>query len=403
MIAIPARSAAGRLRPRLGSWLLVLPLFLFAAGAFVVPITLMLLRSVQDPDFAAAFPRTAVELGRWEGAGLPPPATGRTFASELAEARGGERISHAANRLNADISGFRSLLLRTARGAATAAAADDAMAALAAIDRRWAEPATWAAMRRAAGPFTDYFLLAALDLQRDDAGALRAVPAERAVFVTIFLRTIGIGLTVTLFCLVLGYPVAYLIASAPSRWAGLLLVVVLIPFWTSVLVRTTAWAVLLQRDGLVNTLLRATGLIEQPLALIYNRTGVLIAMVHVLLPLMILPLYSVMKGIGPAPMRAALSLGARPIEAFVRVYLPQTRAGIGAGSLLVFISAIGYYVTPELIGGGGDQMISYFIAFYTNRTLNWGLAAALSLILLIATGLLYLAYARLDTRPEGER
>ncbi|BBK33261.1 putative spermidine/putrescine transport system permease protein [Stella humosa] len=396
-----APTPSRRFRPRLGAWLLVLPLFLFAAGAFILPISLMLVRSVQDPDFATAFPRTAVALARWDGVDLPPPATARVFVDELQAARGSDRLSPAATRLNADIAGFRSLLLRTARN--PPAATEDALGALAALDPRWGERATWSAMRRAAGPLTDYFLLAAVDLQRDAEGAIVAMPETRAVFVTVFVRTLWIGLVVTVLCLVLGYPVAYLIASATPGWANLLLVVVLIPFWTSVLVRTTAWVVLLQRDGLVNTLLRWTGLVERPLELIYNRTGVIIAMVHVLLPLMILPLYSVMKGIGPAPMRAAMSLGARPLEAFARVYLPQTRAGIAAGCLLVYISAIGYYVTPELVGGGGDQMISYFIAFYTNRTLNWGLAAALSLILLLATGLLYLAYARLDVRADGGR
>ena len=391
-----------RFRLRMGAWLLVLPLFLFAAGAFILPIGLMLVRSVQDPDFAGAFPRTAAALTQWDGAGLPPQATARTFLDELQAARGGERLSYAANRLNADVSGFRSLLLRTARNAPPPAT-EDALGALRSIDPRWGERASWAAMRRASGPLTDYFLLASLDLQRGDDGGIMGMPETLAVFVTVFVRTLWVGFIVTAFCLVLGYPLAYLIASAPARWANLLLVIVLVPFWTSVLVRTTAWVVLLQRDGLVNGLLGWTGIVGQPLELIYNRTGVVIAMVHVLLPLMILPLYSVMKGIGPAPMRAAMSLGARPLEAFRRVYLPQTRAGIAAGGLLVYISAIGYYVTPELIGGGGDQMISYFIAFYTNRTLNWGLAAALSLILLLATGLLYLAYVRLDVRPEGGR
>ncbi|BBK41805.1 polyamine ABC transporter substrate-binding protein [Allostella vacuolata] len=401
MAAGTVRAPAGRsrFRLRLGAWLLILPLFLFAAGTFVIPIGLMLVRSVQDPDFAAAFPRTAVALAAWDGRDLPPDATARTFLAELQAARGGDRISPAATRLNADLAGFRSLLLRTARNAR--AVGEDGLGTLAAIDARWAEPGLWAAMRRAAGPLTDYFLLAAIDLQRTDDGSIAAMPETRAVFVDVFIRTLWIGFVVTAFCLVLGYPVAYLIANAPARWANLLLVVVLIPFWTSVLVRTTAWVVLLQRDGLVNGLLRWSGIVEQPLALIYNRTGVLVAMVHVLLPLMILPLYSVMKGIGPSPMRAAMSLGARPLEAFARVYLPQTRAGIAAGALLVYISAIGYYVTPELVGGGGDQMISYFIAFYTNRTLNWGLAAALSLILLLATGLLYLAYARIEVRPEA--
>ncbi len=384
-----------RILPRLWAWLLVLPLLLLSAGTLVVPIALLLGRSVQDPELAAAFPRTAAELARWDGQGLPAPETAAAFVAELRAARGTERISFAANRLNADTSGFRSMLLRTARRLPAADAADP-VEALRRIDPRWGERATWAAMRRAAGPYTDQFLLAALDLQRDDDGAVAAIPPDRAVFRGVLIRTLWVSFLVTLLCLLLGYPLAYVLASLPAKYANPLLILVLIPFWTSVLVRTTAWVVLLQRDGLVNGLLRRAGLVEQPLTLIYNRTGVLIAMTHVLLPLMVLPLYSVMRGIGRAPMLAAMSLGARPVEAFLRVYLPQSSAGIGAGCLLVFISAIGYYVTPELIGGGGDQMISYFIAFYTNRTTNWGLAGALSLILLLATGLLAIAYARIS-------
>ncbi len=382
-------------RPRFAAWLLVLPLFLFSAATFVVPIVMMLARSVQDPELSRAFPQTARLVAQWDGRDLPPAAVMNSFIAELRAARGTEGLSFAANRLNSEISGFRSMLLRTAR-TLPAAPLDDPAAALARIDPRWGERSTWAAMRRASGPLTDGFLLAALDRQRNDDGAIVRVPEERAVFVSVLIRTLWISAAVTAFCLVLGYPVAYLIASLPAKIANPLLVLVLIPFWTSVLVRTTAWVVLLQRDGLVNGLLQRLGFTDQPLALIYNRTGVLIAMVHVLLPLMVLPLYSVMKGIGRAPMLAAMSLGARPFEAFVRVYLPQSAAGIGAGCLLVFISALGYYVTPELVGGGGDQMISYFIAFYTNRTTNWGLAGALSLILLLATGLLYVAYARLS-------
>jgi putative spermidine/putrescine transport system permease protein len=384
--------------PRLSNWLLVLPLFLFSACIFMVPIALMLARSVQDPELAKAFPRTAGELARWDRKGLPGQEAMGVFITEVRSARGTDRISFAANRLNTDISGFRSMLLRTARMLPPTDGGDPAEI-LRRIDARWADRSTWVAMRRAAGPFTDYFLLAALDLQRDSDGTIAAVPAERAAFTGVFLRTLRISFLVTGFCLLLGYPLAYLLASLPAKYANPLL----IPFWTSVLVRTTAWIVLLQRDGLVNGFLRYIGVIEQPMTLIYNRTGVLIAMVHVLLPLMILPLYSVMKGIGRAPMLAAMSLGARPLQAFVRVYLPQSSAGIGAGCLLVFISALGYYVTPELIGGGGDQMISYFIAFYTNRTTNWGLAGALSLILLLATGLLYIAFARLNRNVRPAR
>ena len=210
-----------------------------------------------------------------------------------------------------------------------------------------------------------------------------------------FLRTFLVALSVTALCLVLGFPVAYLLATRPPRIANLLMILVLLPFWTSLLVRTTAWVVLLQTNGVVNEILTGLGLIGEPLQLVYNRVGVLIAMTHVLLPFMILPLYSVMRSIPPAHLRAASSLGARPVGAFLRVYLPQTLPGIGAGALLVFILALGYYITPALVGGPADQMISCFIAFYTTSTVNWGMASALGLLLLVATLALYAVYARL--------
>jgi putative spermidine/putrescine transport system permease protein len=196
-------------------------------------------------------------------------------------------------------------------------------------------------------------------------------------------------------CLLLGYPVAYQLAALPVRISNLLLILVLLPFWTSLLVRTCAWVVLLQREGVVNDLLTAMNLTTEPLQLIYNRFGVYVAMTHILLPFMVLPLYSVMRGIGPHTMRAAASLGAGPVRAFLRVYLPQTLPGIGAGCLLVFILAIGYYITPALVGGTNDQMVSYFVAFFTNQTINWGMASALGAVLLLASLLLFVLYARL--------
>ena len=221
------------------------------------------------------------------------------------------------------------------------------------------------------------------------------VPPEQAIYVNILLRTFWIGFVVTAFCLLLGYPLAYKLASLPTGIGNLLMILVLLPFWTSLLVRTGAWVVLLQREGPVNGLLQALRLTDQPLQLVYNRFGVYVAMTHILLPFMVLPLYSVMRGIPREYMRAAASLGARPLRAFVRVYLPQTMPGIGAGCLLVFILAIGYYITPTLVGGANDQMVSYFVAFFTNQTINWGMAAALGAVLLIATLALFALYARL--------
>jgi putative spermidine/putrescine transport system permease protein len=198
---------------------------------------------------------------------------------------------------------------------------------------------------------------------------------------------------VTLACLLLGFPVAVLLTRVQGRTGDWLMALVMLPFWTSLLVRTAAWVVLLQREGLINSALMKLGLVAEPLTLIYNRTGVLIAMTHVLLPFMILPLYNVLRQLPPNTMRAAASLGAPPLAAFLRVYLPLAAPGIGAGALMVFIMALGYYITPALVGGGGDQMLSYFVATYTTETGNWGMAAALGLVLLATTlGLYALAH-----------
>jgi len=187
---------------------------------------------------------------------------------------------------------------------------------------------------------------------------------------------------VTIACLLIGFPVAHMIVGAPRRLRPYMLLLVLVPFWTSLLVRTSAWIVLLQSNGVINDGLVSVGLLSEPAQLIFNRVGVYVAMIHILLPFMILPIYSVMLRIPKAYFQAALSLGAHPFKAFVRVYIPQTMPGVAAGVLIVFVLALGYYITPALVGGADDQMISYFIAFYTNQTLNWGLAASLAAILL---------------------
>jgi putative spermidine/putrescine transport system permease protein len=384
--------------------LLISPLFVFLGLTFLLPIGRMLVRAVENPEMAVALPETARVLKAWTGDGLPPEVVARILVAELPEALKARTLAIVAQRLNHDVPGFRSLMLATGRALAGDGIqeTEQALARLAAIDPRWADPATWVALRRAALPVTDLYLLSALDRDRDGAGRIVAVPAGEAIFGQVLVRTLTICASVTGICLVLGFPVAFLLAHAPTGRAHLLLILVLLPFWTSLLVRTSAWVVLLQNAGIVNGLLLGTGLVDQPVPLVFNRFGVVVAMSHVLLPFMILPLYSVMRGIPPSYTRAALSLGAPPWLAFVRVYLPQAMPGVGAGALLVFILALGYYVTPALVGGADDQMISYFIAFYTNRTVNWGLAAALSAILLAATVALCFVYASL-ARAAGLR
>ena len=257
-------------------------------------------------------------------------------------------------------------------------------------------PRDWRAIRTAGDRLTARHYLNAVDLQRLPDGSIARQPPERRIYVPLLWRTLVISLGITGLCLLLGYPVAYLIAHAPSRRAGLLLGLVLLPFWTSLLVRTTSWIVLLQTQGVVNDLLVAVGLVADDgrIALIYNMTGTVVAMTHILLPFMVLPIYSIMRAIPPQQMNAAASLGASFPRAFLRVYWPQTLSGVGAGSLLVFILAIGYYITPALVGGQSGQLISNFIAYHMQTSLNWGLAGALGGILLACVAVLYLVYDR---------
>ena len=383
-----------RRREQMRAAALVLPLFIFLMACFVVPIGAMLSRGVIDTDIARLLPGVTAALKNWDGRDLPQESAYAALIGDIHAARDAGTLASAATRLNYDVPGFRTLLFGTGRRL-PAMLTGSARDALIGIDPKWGERETWAAMRRAGGPATDFYLLGALDLRRDVDGAITGAPPEQRVFRAVLGRTLWISAMVTLICLVLGYPVAYVIASQPPGRAAVLLFLVLLPFWTSLLVRTLAWVVLLQKEGVLNSLFLSLGIVKEPLKMIFNRFAVYVAMVHVLLPFMVLPLYSVMRSIPPTYVRAASSLGARPFTAFRRVYLPQTLPGIGAGCLMVFIQALGYYITPALVGGGDDQMISYFIAFYASRTVNWGMAAALSIMLLTATLALYAVYNRL--------
>lgn len=369
---------------------LVAPLLLFLLASFVAPVVLMLSRAVTDRELMTVWPDSAAALRQWDSGGLPPDTLAQTVSRDILASRRAGTLNRAANRLNYDVVGSRSLLYATA-DRLDAGAPGNSVAAMAQIDPRWGRPEIWAAMRHADGPLTSHYLLAALDRRQTADDRVARVAPEQAVFETIFLRTFKISAVVALLCVAFGYPVAFLLASLPQRAANPLLILVLLPFWTSALVRTAAWAVLLQTNGVVNNALQYVGLIDTPLQLIYNRVGVYIAMTHVLLPFFILPLYGVMKGISPTAMRAASSLGAPPLRAFWKVYLPQSLPGVAAGAIIVFTLALGYYVTPALVGGGADQMISASIAFYTNQSLNWGMAAALSLLLLLPLALMLFA------------
>ena len=260
----------------------------------------------------------------------------------------------------------------------------------------WADPETWAVIKTYGGDYTPGYFLSSVDLQLTPEGVAQRGENER-IYVTLFIRTIVLSIVITGSCILLGYPVAYLLANLPMRSANVLMILVLLPFWTSLLVRTSAWKVLLQNQGVINDVLVWIGIVsdDNRLELINNATGTIIAMTHILLPFMILPLYSVMKTINPSWVRAAKSMGATDWTAFWRVYFPNSVPGIGAGSILVFILSIGYYITPELVGGTKGVFISNRIAYHISSSLNWGLAAALGTILLVLVLALYWVYDRI--------
>lgn len=382
-------------RSRLTALALVAPLFAFLAVFFVWPLVMMTSASVTDGTVRAVLPDTAELIVEWDGSGVPPAAVQQAFVTDLRREVDQQAFGDAVRRLNSEKSGFRTLLGRTAT--AVREAPPGQPVDLAAIDRRWAEPDFWLALQRAMPRYTDRNLLAAVDLKRDVDGSIVAdISANR----TIMARTFAISAMVTVLCALIGLPYA-MVAAAASGWVrSVLLLAVLLPLWTSLLVRTAAWVILLQNEGLINDALIALGIVNQPLQLIFNRTGVVIAMTHVLLPFMVLPIYSVLLGIPKNLMPAAASLGASRFKAFRRVLLPLVLPGLLSGSLLVFMVALGYYITPALVGGAEDQMISSVIAFFATGTANWGMAGALGLILLVTTTALYLVYGRLSRDPQ---
>ncbi|MFN7154335.1 MAG: ABC transporter permease [Acidovorax sp.] len=399
----PTGSPPGALRQALAraesrrkwrAFALTLPLLVFLLLTLLVPIAALLQRAVENPEVANALPATMRALDGWDRKDAPAAPAYAALVQDLARLPDSSDAGALARRLNTEVPGARSMVMGAYRALPLEGSPEAIRAQLLDKDPRWAEAPLWQAIAKNGARWTPDYLLASVDLQRDALGHIERMPEEQRAFGGILLRTFHISLVVTLVCLLLGYPLAWWLASLPARPANVLMILVLVPFWTSILVRVAAWIVLLQSEGLVNRGLMGLGLIEQPLALLFNRTGVVIAMVHILLPFMILPLYSVMKSVPPTYLRAAVSLGSSPMAAFFRVYVPQTYPGIGAGVLLVFILAIGYYVTPALLGGADDQMLSYYIARYTNVEVNWGMACALGALLLAATLVLYGVYRR---------
>lgn len=374
---------------------LVLPPFVFLLLLFIFPIGSLLTISVDDSLVNQVLPRTFAQFDEWDQESLPPESLYKAMVTDLQTADR-LQIGKVSIRMNYTEPGWRSLIKVTARKVGKIEGPPYKQQ-LIDIDERWGKMDHWKSLGAMKDPYTLGYYLNAVDYQYDGHKNIIPQPEERQVYQLLWWRTLVISVLVTIGCLLMGYPVAHLLATLPLRISNLLMICVLMPFWTSLLVRIVAWMVMLQQNGVVNDTLVWAGVLsdENRLPMMYNFNGTVIVMIQILLPFMILPLYSVMKTIPPSYMRAAQNLGATPSLAFLKVYLPQTVPGIGAGVILVFIVAIGYYITPELVGGRDGQMIGNFIARHMQRTLNWGLASAMGTLLLFAILLLYYVYDRI--------
>jgi putative spermidine/putrescine transport system permease protein len=387
--------ATAQVRAKRRAFLLVLPLLLFVLFTFLIPIGYMLKRSVEHDGFS----KSAPDLAAWFAANPdydhmnPPEEAFAALVTDLARMQAEKNTGMAGTRVNYTVPGSISLFKAGARAAADLA--PPYKEAMLALDPQWGSAKLWRGMEASSSKYTTEFYRVATDRKLTETGWERGGDKER-IYLYLFFKTFLVSAVITVICLLLAFPVAHLLAVLPMAKSSLLMILVLLPFWTSLLVRTTSWIALLQEQGIVNDMLVGLGIIgdDNRLQAMYNMTGTIVAMTHVLLPFMILPLYSVMRVIPPSYARAARSLGATSWTTFRRVYLPQTLPGIAAGSLLVFILAVGYYITPALVGGAEGQLISNLISFHMTKS-NWSLAAALAAMLLAAILVLYWLYDRL--------
>jgi putative spermidine/putrescine transport system permease protein len=392
----PLKSALA-LAQRKAKWrafLLVAPLLGFVLLTFIFPILKMLERSVYNDGFSANVPTLSAWFSEHpDGAEIDESAYA-ALVTDLVQMQKNKTAGESGARINYTVPGTISVFKAAARGA-------DKMVppfkeALIASNPLWGDPKVWVAMRNSSSAWTSDFYMVSADMQRGADGGLVKVDENQRIYLYLFMKTFVLSVVITVLCLLLAFPIAHLLAVLPMAKSNLLMILVLLPFWTSLLVRTSSWIAILQEQGIINDLMVWIGAIGEDgrLRMIYNQTGTIIVMTHILLPFMVLPLYSVMRVIPPSYARAARSLGATSWTTFRRIYLPQTLPGIAAGSLLVFILAVGYYITPALVGGADGQLISNLISFHMNKA-NWSMAAALAALLLGAVLILYWIYDQL--------
>ncbi|MGN6307521.1 MAG: ABC transporter permease [Mesorhizobium sp.] len=380
---IRSEYARDKRRKALGASLLVLPAVVFVFATFVLGIAFFLYKSVDNSVVPHTLPYTTSAIANWSGQDLPGEDVYDALVKDLRKAKGSPDLFSLSRRLNYQHPGLMSVINKTVQDLPDAGV-QSYKEALINTNPKWGKPEVWKLIRQESSPLTTFFLRSTIGMTGTSYGDVS--DAGGSAYSTTLLRTFWISASVTAVCLLLGYPLAYLLANARGKVMRIFLLgLVLTPFWTSLLVRTLAWIVIFAKDGIANAILKRLGLIDQPMSMLYSRGALYVGMVQILLPFMVLSIYSVMRGISPIYTRAAMSLGARPVYAFYSVYLPQTMPGVGAGVVLVGVLALGFYITPMFLGGPQDQMISYYIAYFTDQNANWGMAASLGVWLLIFT------------------
>mgnify|MGYP003958763561 FL=1 len=381
---------------KLKAVLLVAPLFLFILIIYIFPIGDMLFRSVDDRMITKMLPKTFKAMEKWDGSELPDEPVYQGLYEDLTFLKKNKTYGKIIARLNYEKSGFSSLIKKTVRKI-NKFEEGNYKDQFIKVHKRWGQSEYLVALKNVAPKWTYAKYLKGIDRKFDQDGNIIQVPEDRRIHKTLWLRTLNVAFWVTVFCFILAYPISHLLATLPMKYSNLLMICVLLPFWTSLLVRTSSWMVLLQQQGPINDLIVWLGLAadDNRPELMYNVIGTFVAMTQILLPFMVLPLYSVMKTISPSLMRAGKSLGGTPLTAFFKIYFPLTIPGIGAGCLLVFILAIGYYITPALVGGASGSLISNTIAYHMKSSLDWSFAAALGSMLLVGVLTIYWIYNKL--------
>ena len=384
---------------KIKAFLLVVPLLLFLIITYILPIGDMFMRSIDDKMVTNMLPKTFSAMEKWDGKEMPPEEVFAGFYSDFKILVQNKEHGKLAQRLNKEKNGFNSIIKKLFRQVQRNKI-DEGQSIkeqIMKVHKRWRDVEYWQAIKRTAPPYTTAKYLKGMDMYYGPDGNIMQVEEDRRIHRILWLRTLEIAFFVTLFSFLMGYPIAHLLATLPMKYSNLLMICVLLPFWTSLLVRTASWMILLQQQGIVNDFFVMIGLVadDNRPEMMYNKVGTYVAMTQILLPFMVLPLYSVMKTISPSLMRAGKSLGGTPFVAFWKIYFPLTIPGIGAGCLLVFILAIGYYITPALVGGASGTLISNQIAYHMKTTLDWSFASAMGLMLLTGVLVVYWIYNKL--------